>query len=142
MGKGMGDADPDKFRENLFAIGTLGALNFVVRGLRELPGRKSVLLISQNLPIFRGTNDKIDRIADALERLIDLANRASVVIYTMDARGLSSGTFEASERTRAGQEMDTGELLSKKHLDYIQSQGGMSYLTSRLAGYSSTRPTI
>ncbi|HMV50413.1 MAG TPA: VWA domain-containing protein, partial [Blastocatellia bacterium] len=30
----------EDFRETVFSVGTLGALNFVVRGLRELPGRK------------------------------------------------------------------------------------------------------
>src|SRR4051812_39037597 len=42
----------DQFREDLFAVGTLGALNYVVRGMRELPGRKSVLLMSDGVKIF------------------------------------------------------------------------------------------
>lgn len=33
----------DEFREEFFSVGTLGALNFVLRGLRWLPGRKSVV---------------------------------------------------------------------------------------------------
>jgi len=133
MGNGLKDADPEKFRENLFAVGTLGALNYVIRGLREYPGRKSVLLISQNLPIFKG-NDKVDRIADALERLIDLANRASVVVYTMDARGLSSTMLSASESIPPGKEMNPGELLTSRNNDYIQSQGGLSYLAQQTGG--------
>ena len=134
MGGDLKNSDPDKFRENLFAVGTLGALNFVVRGLREFPGRKSVLLFSQNLPIFNGSNDKIDRIADALERLIDLANRASVVIYTMDVRGLSSRTLTASESIQSGKETETGNLLADKQRDYIRSQGGLSYLAQQTGG--------
>jgi hypothetical protein len=37
----------DEFREDVFAVGTLGALNYIVRHLRELPGQKSILLCGQ-----------------------------------------------------------------------------------------------
>ena len=37
-----GSQNLDQFREDVFAVGTLGALNYIVRGLRELPGRKSM----------------------------------------------------------------------------------------------------
>jgi len=42
------DADQDiqQFREDIFAVGTLGAINYIVRGLRTLPGRKSVIVMS------------------------------------------------------------------------------------------------
>jgi len=39
------------FRTNLFATGTLGALNYIIRGMEELPGRKSVMLLSDGLRI-------------------------------------------------------------------------------------------
>ncbi|MDQ6651210.1 MAG: VWA domain-containing protein, partial [Acidobacteriota bacterium] len=82
-------ADLDQFREDLFAVGTLGAVNYIVRGLRELPGRKSVVLISDGFKIFsKSDSSGNQRILTALRHLTDLANRASVVIYTMDARGL------------------------------------------------------
>ncbi|MFN2598157.1 MAG: VWA domain-containing protein, partial [Pyrinomonadaceae bacterium] len=38
--------DLESFREDYFTVGTLGALNYVVNGMRQLPGRKSVLLFS------------------------------------------------------------------------------------------------
>ena len=33
----------DDFRSDLFSVGTLGAISYVVRGLSDLPGRKSIL---------------------------------------------------------------------------------------------------
>ncbi len=45
------NADLNQFREEVFSVGTLGAVNYVVNGLRELPGRKSVLLISDGFKI-------------------------------------------------------------------------------------------
>jgi VWFA-related protein len=34
------------FREDVFATGTLGAINYIVRGMKDLPGRKSIMLLS------------------------------------------------------------------------------------------------
>src|SRR5438874_1872730 len=61
--------------------GMVGTLSYVVRGLRDLPGRKSILLLSDGLMLDSWVKMLLDS-------LIDLANRASVVIHTMDARGL------------------------------------------------------
>ena len=41
------------FREGIFATGTLGALKFIVSGMKELPGRKSVVLFSDGFKIFQ-----------------------------------------------------------------------------------------
>ena len=83
---GVTDTDTG-FRQEVFAIGTLGALNFIVGGLKELPGRKSVVLFSDALRIYN-REQNIYRVQHALDNLTDLANRASVSIYTIDARGL------------------------------------------------------
>ena len=40
-----------------YTLPQLGALNFVVRGLRELPGRKSAILISDGLRLFGRNRD-------------------------------------------------------------------------------------
>src|SRR5262249_50489152 len=74
----------EDFRETVFSVGTLGALNFVVRGLRELPGRKSAILISDGLRLF-GRNRDNNQVLEQVRRLTDLANRSSVVIYSLDA---------------------------------------------------------
>lgn len=80
----------EEFRETNFTSGTLGAINFVVRGLRSLPGRKTVILLSDGFRInSRTDNDgNTDRIWRALQQLVEQANRASVVIYSIDAKGL------------------------------------------------------
>jgi len=55
----------DKLRQEIFSIGTLGAVSFVVRALRELPGRKSVVLFSEGLRIYNREQNVI-RVRDAL----------------------------------------------------------------------------
>ncbi len=80
----------EEFRETSFTTGTLGATHFVVRSLRGLPGRKTVILLSDGFRInSRNNNDNsTEQVLQALRSLIEQANRSSVVIYTMDAKGL------------------------------------------------------
>ena len=79
----------EDFRETAFSVGTLGALNFVVRGLRELPGRKTAILVSDGFRLF-GRNRDNNQVLEQVRRLTDLANRSSVVIYSLDAKGLQT----------------------------------------------------
>src|SRR4029077_10250247 len=44
------------FKDEVFTVGTLGALSYVVRGLKELPGRKSTVLLTDSLNLFSSTS--------------------------------------------------------------------------------------
>jgi VWFA-related protein len=79
-------AAPD--RDALFAVGTLGALNYVLRGAAEMPGRKSVVLISEQARIFK-LNGRDADVREYLQRMADLANRASASVYDLDASDLT-----------------------------------------------------
>src|SRR5439155_4735339 len=91
---------------------TIRALRFVLLGLREIPGRKSMVIFSEDLPTdtpdsalpsgpissqvptqggepgFRGGQQAITN-GTALLRLAEVAIRSSVVIYGVDTRGLA-----------------------------------------------------
>jgi len=86
----------ERRREALSTAGTLGALNFVLRGLRSLPGRKSVLLLSEGFSLYDEDGAYSTWLADAVERAADSANRGSVVIYPLDPSGLQSLRADAS----------------------------------------------
>ncbi|HWN08199.1 MAG TPA: VWA domain-containing protein [Pyrinomonadaceae bacterium] len=127
----------DSLREDLFTVGTLGALNYVIRGLRELPGRKSVVVFSGgalNLLKFDGSQNF--RVQNAMDRLIDLANRASVVIYAVDARGLETLNFTAADRHIDPRQL--GGLLSARRAgsgsgawqDLAEATGGFAVKNS------------
>ena len=143
-----------QLREETFAVGTLGAVSFVLRGLERLPGRKSIILVSDGFKLFTSTHDlkaqsSSDRLArketdvagstpntrilEALRRLTDAANRASVVIYTIDMRGLQALTLTAEDNTN-GSSPDRleAELLDRKK-EFIDTQAGLAYL-ARLTG--------
>ena len=88
------------FLADLFTDGTLGVVNYVVNGLRELPGRKSLILLSEGIPFsLQSVNDI--RVLDALRALVDLANRSAVVMYVIDARGLQILGFTAADSAGA-----------------------------------------
>jgi VWFA-related protein len=127
--------DIEQFREDVFSAGTLGALNYVVRGLRELPGRKSIVLISDGIRIATGSDlARNTRILTALRRLTDLANRASVVIYTMDARGLPVLGLTAADDTRGMSPNQLEQQLQTRRSSFFESQDGLNYLSEQTGG--------
>jgi VWFA-related protein len=130
--------DFDNFRSDFFVVGTLGALNFIIKGMDELPGRKSVVLMSDGFPIFnRDTDGNIDtdqRILQGLRRLTDLANRAAVVINTVDARGLQTLGLTAADNTSGLTPQQTGQRLSERRNQLFDTQEGLSYLAQETGG--------
>lgn len=132
-----GIEDLNRFREDIFAVGTLGAINYVVRGMRELPGRKSILLMSDGIKIFNQDDSSLStRVLDALRRLTDLANRASVVIYTMDARGLQTLSLSASDSVSGMTPEALEDRLASRRSDFFESQTGLEYLASQTGGFA------
>jgi VWFA-related protein len=82
--------DVDDFRVELASAGTLGALEYVVRGIEPLAGRKSLVFVSEGFDL--GIRDrKSSRVWSAFTRMMDRANRSGVVVYSLDARGLQTG---------------------------------------------------
>ncbi len=135
IGKTSGDpVDGEGFREELFTVGTLGAVNFVLRGLRELPGRKSVVLFSDGIKIFNKSGES-DHLLDALRRLTDLANRASTVIYTLDARGLQPLGLTAEDSTVDLSSDQVTQAIEDRRAGFLESQNGLNYLAQQTGGF-------
>ncbi len=133
----------DDLRTEIFSVGTLGALNFVIRGLRELPGRKSVILFSDGFKLFSGAVGSQDRfqgsqrVLEALRRLTDLANRASVVVYTIDARGLQTLGPAAVDDVEA-KGADIQSAMESRRQELLDTQQGMQYLAQETGGLAFT----
>ncbi len=106
-------------------VSSLRAFRFVLQGMRYLPGRKSVVIFSDNLPIerqepgqFNSLNNRgqsgngsasADQTSDAgfdnslsyaalLQKVAEVAIRSSVVIYAVDTRGLQYTGPTAADR--------------------------------------------
>jgi VWFA-related protein len=136
-GKGANQKDElDNLREEYFAVGTLGALRYVVNGMRELPGRKSIILFS---PGFRLVNPddssgRTDRALIAARYLVDQANRASVVIYTVDPRGLVYTGITASDDVSGMSPQAMMDLMNSRDQELFETQSGSSFLAEQTGG--------
>jgi VWFA-related protein len=98
----VGVKEPDDFDdlvEASGAVGSLGAVRYVLRGMRELPGRKALLLFSEGFPLYKADAEtgRNQRIRDEFHQMIDAAARASTVIYPMDPRGVVVTSFTAAD---------------------------------------------
>ncbi|HEV8131606.1 MAG TPA: VWA domain-containing protein [Acidobacteriota bacterium] len=126
----------NRLREDIFSVGTLGALNFVIRGLKDLPGRKSIVLFSEGFRLFTQEGESNYRILEALRRLTDLANRAAAVIYTIDPRGLQTLSLTAADNVSAMSAAQIETSLSDRRSQLFETQHGLSYLAEQTGGFS------
>ena len=138
-------------RNRVLTVGTLGAINYIIGALREMPGRKSIVLFSDGLQLFeasdttRGAGDRYDEIQEALHLLMDRANRARTVIYTFHTLGLQSNQPDALDRLdTAGFGMNAQEahqasikltaIGQGRDLAFNVRQQGLAYLAQESGG--------
>jgi len=122
-GSGQIDRPTVSNESNACSVGSsvaysINALRFILRGMRELPGRKSMMVVSDNFPIqdqelapadfgfkrpVRENANIIDvwtqstSYADGLHGLAELAIRASVVIYGVSSQRLQVTGLQAAD---------------------------------------------
>jgi VWFA-related protein len=136
----------EEFRSDLLSVGTLGAISYVIRGLSDLPGRKSILLISDGFKIMNreplsGTS-RNDRTLQRLQQLIDQTSRASVVINTINATGLQALSSLRAEDSLADARNSSGartgdqveQALRDRGNDAFDLQSGLDYLADETGG--------
>jgi len=139
--------EQNQTRDETFSVGTLGAISYVVRGLKELPGRKSILLVSDGFkissledPTQTSQSSLLPRAprnnlaSNKLSRLIDEANRASVVIYTMNATGLQTLGLTAADNTAARSAAEVEQQLSSRRNANYENQEGLDVLARETGG--------
>ena len=97
---------------------SINAIRFILRGMRDLPGRKSMMIISDNLPLERQEGGPVDfgfkrpvrenanvidvwtqstSYRDGLHGLAEQAIRSSVVIYGVSAQQLQTTGVQAAD---------------------------------------------
>jgi len=140
---------------------TLRAIRFILNGMREMPGRKSMLLLSDSLPVesevlslpstpIRAAIPSEDRSESdpwptemygnnlALQRVAELAIRASVVIYAANTAGLlptgitAADNFNVNLRPTGSQPFNT--LSMRSHI-LQNASSGLDVLTRRTGGF-------
>ena len=122
------DKKETQFRNDVFTKGTLGALKYIVSGLNPLPGRKRVILFSDGISM----NIQVE---EQMKRLIDYANRAGVVIDTIQAAGVVNTAFMGPENDTRGLSMEQIDGLERAQSSSFQKgQEGLSYLAYETGG--------
>jgi VWFA-related protein len=99
-----GGSEPDQPEQMAFR--SMSAVRSIVKDLERRPGRKALVLFSNGLRVVSVTHEesRVSRreegkggVESALQTLVDSANRASVVVYTLDMRGLQALTMQADD---------------------------------------------
>ena len=136
-------------RQDMLTAGMLSTASFIVRGLRELPGRKSMVVFSESIQLndipkaFTNPNATTmspggmgsvrDRTVAALNSLVDLANRSGVTFYTVDPRGLQPLGLTAADQVSGSARAMQGRL-QQREMDFSSSQDGMATLAEETGG--------
>jgi VWFA-related protein len=88
--------EAEESRAGMYSVGTMGTISSIIKGMGEMPGRKSIVLISEAFEL-KDAQGRNMLLVQALRRITDEANANSVTIYTVDASGLQTHTFTASD---------------------------------------------
>jgi VWFA-related protein len=131
-------------RQSNVATGTLGALNYVIRGMSNLPGRKSIMFFSEGFAAFDRSPTsppipKATKIMEALRGVAESATRASVVLYTFDPRGIYAPMAEAQDDI-AGLDKATGnnsQMVRDREIAINDTVDTLRYLAEQTGGIAS-----
>ncbi len=117
---------------------TFKALRFILDAMGQLPGRKSMVLLSDSLPIesqeLRFANDALNTFPNTinfhhlLQKIAEKAIRASVVIYAVDTQGLQPIGITAADNIRLSRQNMNAQinniLSSRSDLLWRRREGG------------------
>lgn len=130
-----GIANPlmDQFYNRTFAESSINRIIDSIDAVRELPGRKSVVLVSEGFDVY-GLGIDNAYVRELLQRLVDRSNRAGVVIYAVDPRGLvPTGITAADNVGSAAQATRLAVLRSDALRD---TQDGLRYVAGETGGFA------
>jgi VWFA-related protein len=119
------------FLERTFAESAILRVADAINAVKKLPGRKSVVLVSEGFSVFGFGMDNA-YIRDMLQRLVDRSNRAGVVIYAVDPRGLVATGLTAADNTRGGGAGVASVRLAALH----ESQDGLRFVAGETGGFA------
>lgn len=129
------ESERETLRQSNIATGSLGALNYVIRGMSDLPGRKFIMFFSEGFQILDRSKSipQPTRILEGMRSVAEQAARASVVLYTFDPRGLIAPGFEARDDVRG--KTNSGDVPLALRGDEIRdSKDSLKYLADETGG--------
>ena len=129
------DAQVRAMTRRRFAVGTLGAVRHTAEGMRNMPGRKSIVLFSEGMRMNRDLV-KEDPPVDVTEvrRVSDSANRAAVVIYAVDPRGVVYPGLQAKDDVANLEEVEVRDQLHDRLETLRGTQAALQFLAAETGG--------
>lgn len=121
----QGRASQINQQTNYLANGTLNSLRTLIKNAAVVPGRKLVFIISDGFLLDR--SEAVDR----LRQITSAAATSGVVIYSIDARGLSSGMPDASAEVPFD---PSGRLVRGAAGELTATQDGLNALAADTGG--------
>ncbi|HKP71016.1 MAG TPA: VWA domain-containing protein, partial [Pyrinomonadaceae bacterium] len=119
----------------IYAQTSLGALKYVLSGMRSLPGRKAMMFFSDGIDIGNpSTKSRAQSVFDYLQEVAEMANRSSVVVYTFDTKGMRSMSIGASDNTYEIIDGHREQKVATRTEDFKNSQDGLVYFAKRTGG--------
>jgi len=131
--RGYSNNRPMNLASKEYFGGSLGTLGFVIEGMSHFPGRKSIVLISDNLPVTN-REAQVNGVTRILDNLIRRANQFSIVISTMDARGLSKSGLTADDSTYNLAANQVDRRLRDRGIRNIVQQDPLNYIATQTGG--------
>ena len=128
----FGTARFDAFREETFATHAIQRIADVIGAVRELPGRKAVVLVSEGFSMYAFGRDH-GLLAYAMRQLVDRANRAGVVIYAIDPRGLVVTGLSAADAASGRQ---AASIMARRGLALRETQDGLRFIAGETGGFA------
>ena len=119
------------FLERTFAESAILRIADAINAVQKLPGRKSVVLISEGFSVFGADLDNTYN-RELLQRLVDRSNRAGVVIYAVDPRGLVVTGLTAADNVHGA----TARVMSARSAALRESQDGLRFVTGETGGFA------
>ncbi len=97
------------FQLRNFNIGSLQAVRAIARGLRDFPGRKSLIMFSEGFEVgirtrrnYADTAPDPEVFSDEILEVAQAVHRSSAVLYAIDPRGVAVENILAVRRAQAG----------------------------------------
>jgi VWFA-related protein len=147
--------------------GALGVLNSTISAMSRMPGRKSVLYVAEGVfSLFDSANPgsmnnrnakggslaglvnsqstssifaNSRELEEKLRGITEIANRATIAVYTLDPRGTAAINFSASDQMRGGiTDREGGNLnendMTSRNNNFRASQLGLKFLSDETSG--------
>lgn len=129
----------ESYRTAQISTGTLGSLHHIVTGMKDLPGRKSAIIFSDGFVLFETDRDGARRsgaVMQHVQRVVDAANRASVIFYGIDPRGMQIGLLTAADDTTRMSTQQVNAALQAKRTQMWESQNGLNLISKETGGFA------